>query len=138
MTAPASPPQAVVLFDGVCNLCNGVVQFIIPLDADGQFRFASQQSGAGQKLLAEHGLPGMATVVLIGDGRVFTKSDAVLEIARRLGTPWSLLHAFRFLPRSLRDAVYDLIARYRYRIFGRRESCWLPTPELRARFLDIA
>jgi predicted DCC family thiol-disulfide oxidoreductase YuxK len=77
-------------------------------------------------------------VLLITSEGVYSKSDAVLEMARRLGSPWALLYAFRILPHGFRDAVYDLIAKYRYRIFGRRESCWLPTPELRARFLDIA
>jgi predicted DCC family thiol-disulfide oxidoreductase YuxK len=128
--------KTIVLFDGVCNLCNGVVQFIIRNDQAGVFQFASQQSEAGQKLLELRKLPAMDTVVLIQGGKVFTRSDAVLEIFRRLPARWSWLSAFKIVPKFLRDAVYKLIGRYRYNIFGKQESCWLPTPELRARFLD--
>lgn len=128
--------KTIVLFDGVCNLCNGVVQFIIRNDQAGAFQFASQQSEAGQKLLELHKLPAMDTVVLIEGRRVYTRSDAVLEILRRLPAKWSWLSAFKIVPKFLRDAVYKLVGRYRYNIFGKREACWLPTPELRARFLD--
>ena len=128
--------KTIVLFDGVCNLCNGVVQFIIANDRVGVFQFASQQSEAGKKLLELHKLPTMDTVVLIDGDKVFTRSDAVLEILRRLPAKWSWLSAFKIVPKFLRDAVYKLIGRYRYNIFGKQESCWLPTPELRARFLD--
>jgi predicted DCC family thiol-disulfide oxidoreductase YuxK len=128
--------KTIVLFDGVCNLCNGVVQFIIRNDQAGVFQFASQQSEAGQRLLELHKLPAMDTVVLIDGEKVFTRSDAVLEIAKRLPAKWSWLAAFKIVPKFLRDAVYKLIGRYRYNIFGKREACWLPTPELRARFLD--
>lgn len=128
--------KTIVLFDGVCNLCNGVVQFIITQDKAGVFQFASQQSEIGQALLEAHQLPAMNTVVLIDGVKVYTRSDAVLEIMKRLPTPWSWLGGLKIIPNFLRDAVYKLIARYRYNIFGRREACWLPTPELRARFLD--
>lgn len=128
--------KTIVLFDGVCNLCNGVVQFIITEDKAGVFQFASQQSEIGQALLEAHQLPAMNTVVLIDGVKVYTRSDAVLEIMKRLPTPWSWLGGLKIIPNFLRDAVYKLIARYRYNIFGRREACWLPTPELRARFLD--
>jgi predicted DCC family thiol-disulfide oxidoreductase YuxK len=128
--------KTIVLFDGVCNLCNGVVQFIIANDQTGVFQFASQQSEAGQKLLELHQQPAMDTVVLIDGTTVYTRSDAVLEIMKRLPAKWSWLSAFKIVPKFLRDAVYKMIGRYRYNIFGKRESCWLPTPELRARFLD--
>ncbi len=128
--------KTIVLFDGVCNLCNGVVQFIISNDRAGVFQFASQQSEAGKKLLELHGLPGMNTVVLIEGDKVYTRSDAVLEILRQLPAKWSWLSAFKIVPKFLRDTVYNFIGRYRYNIFGKREACWLPTPELRARFLD--
>ena len=128
--------KTIVLFDGVCNLCNGVVQFIITEDKAGVFQFASQQSEIGLALLEAHQLPAMNTVVLIDGVKVYTRSDAVLEIMKRLPTPWSWLGGLKIIPNFLRDAVYKLIARYRYNIFGRREACWLPTPELRARFLD--
>ncbi|UOQ52644.1 thiol-disulfide oxidoreductase DCC family protein [Hymenobacter cellulosivorans] len=134
MTAPAT-----ILFDGVCNLCNGFVQFVIQRDAPGHFRFASLQSAAGQALLAEHGLrlgpAGPETVMLVERGRIFTHSTAVLRIARQLGGPWALLYAFIVVPKPLRDAAYRFVARHRYQWFGQREACMLPTPELRQRFL---
>ncbi len=127
----------IILFDGVCNLCSGSVQFILRRDREGRFRFASLQSDAGRRLQAEHGLDPEAldSIVLIADGRTYKESDAALGIARRLGGPWKLLTVFRLVPRPLRDWAYRLIARNRYRWFGKTESCWLPTPELRGRFL---
>ncbi|OWP61878.1 thiol-disulfide oxidoreductase DCC [Hymenobacter amundsenii] len=134
-----SGQPSVILFDGVCNLCNGFVQFVIQHDAAGQFRFAALQSAAGQELLTAHKLPAPSTpdsVVLLADGKAYTHSAAALGILARLGGRWAVLaRAGRWFPRPLRDAVYRLIARYRYRWFGRQESCWLPTPELQARFL---
>ena len=138
MTDSAS---AIVLFDGVCNLCNGFVQFVIQHDPAGRFRFAALQSAAGQAVLKAHGLDAATlaaepdSVLLELDGRLYSHSNAVLRIARELGGPWRLLLAGYVLPRAWRDAVYRFVARHRYRWFGRQESCWLPTPELRARFL---
>lgn len=133
----ASP--ATILFDGVCNLCNGFVQFVIQRDQAGQFRFAALQSEAGCQLLAAHGLPAPTTpdsVVLLAEGRTYTQSDAALGILRRLGGGWGLMAAvLRVLPRFVRDAAYRLVARNRYRWFGQQDACWLPTPELKARFL---
>lgn len=129
---------AVILFDGVCNLCNGFVQFVINHDAEGRFRFTSLQSEAGQKLLAQYATTVAATpetVVLIEQGQVFTHSTAVLRILRGLGGTWQLLYAGVILPRALRDALYRFVARHRYQWFGRQESCMLPTPELVQRFL---
>ena len=136
--AAADDGGAVVLFDGVCNLCNGSVQFILKRDPHGRFRFASLQSDAGRRLLRAHGLPADAleSVVLVEDGRAWTHSDAALRIARGLSGGWRAAGALRVVPRPLRDAVYGLVARNRYRWFGRRESCMVPTPEWRARFLD--
>jgi predicted DCC family thiol-disulfide oxidoreductase YuxK len=127
----------VILFDGVCNLCNGVVQFVIARDPQARFKFASQQSEVGCEIMRQYNLPEMTSVVLIRDGQALLKSDAVLEIARLLPAPWSWAVAFKIVPRALRDFVYDLVARSRYSIFGKREVCWLPTPELRTRFLDL-
>ena len=134
--ARAMNEPVVVLFDGVCNLCNGVVQFVIARDPQARFKFASQQSQAGLELLRLYHLPEMTSVVLIRDGQALLKSDAVLEIARLLPAPWAWAVAFKVVPRALRDWLYDLVARLRYSIFGRRDACWLPTPELRTRFLD--
>jgi predicted DCC family thiol-disulfide oxidoreductase YuxK len=134
---PASPPT--ILFDGVCNLCNGFVQFVIRHDRAGHFHFAALQSEAARALLARHGQPLPApepdSVVLVENGQVYTHSEAVLRIAGRLGGLWPVLSAGRVLPRFLRDAVYRWVARHRYQWFGRQESCLLPTPELKARFL---
>ncbi len=127
----------VLLFDGVCNLCNASVQWVLQHDRRGQFRFAALQSETGQDLLREFGLSAESfdTVVLVAGGRVFTRSDAALETARRMGRPWSLLYALHWVPRPLRNAVYDWVARHRYRWFGRQETCWLPRPEWKGRFL---
>jgi predicted DCC family thiol-disulfide oxidoreductase YuxK len=128
----------VVVFDGVCNLCNTVVQTIIRGDPDGRFQFASLQSEGGRHLLEQHGVNALEpeTVVLIRDGRVFTMSDAVLEIVRHMRFPYPLLLVGYVLPRFIRDALYRVVARNRYRWFGRRDSCMMPTPDLRHRFLD--
>jgi predicted DCC family thiol-disulfide oxidoreductase YuxK len=118
------PVERVVLFDGVCNLCNGLVQFIIRRDPHARFRFAPMTSFAAD------------TIVLVEDGRRYERSAAVLRIARQLRAPWPLLFAFIVVPRPLRDWAYDAMARRRYRWFGRRETCMVPTPELRARFVE--
>jgi len=137
-TPQAAPPHPVVLFDGVCNLCNGAVQFLIDRDPTARFRFASLQSGAGQELLAAHGLGDDRpdSIVLVHRGQALVESDAALGIARLMGGPWRVFGAARILPRGVRDWAYRLIARNRYRLFGRTEACRIPTPELRARFLD--
>ncbi|MFE6799065.1 thiol-disulfide oxidoreductase DCC family protein [Paenibacillus chitinolyticus] len=142
MKAPTSSPEAisgpVVLFDGVCNLCNAAVRFTVRRDPAGQVRFAALQSEAGQRLLARHGLPAASfdSFVLIEGGRVYTQSSAGLRVLRRLRYPWPLLYGFVAVPKPIRDAVYRWIARNRYRWFGQRDACMVPTPELRRRFLD--
>ncbi len=131
--------HAIVLFDGVCNLCNGLVQFVIRRDpAPARFRFAALQSNAGQQLLREHGLStvDLDTFVLVEAGVARVRSTAALRLLKRLGLPWSLAWSFIIVPRPLRDAVYRFVARNRYRWFGVRESCMVPTPELRSRFLE--
>lgn len=129
--------SAVVLFDGVCNLCNASVAFILRRDRRAYFRFASLQSEAAKGLLQGHSLEtGLDSIVLVEDGQCFTKSTAALRIARRLGGLWPLLYAFIVLPRWIRNPIYDWVARNRYRWFGRRESCMLPSPEWKNRFLE--
>jgi predicted DCC family thiol-disulfide oxidoreductase YuxK len=127
-----------ILFDGVCNLCNGSVQFILRRDPQARFRFASLQSEAGRRLVTEQGLDPevLNSVILIEEGRVYRESTAALRIARHMSGAWKLLRVFVLIPRPIRDVVYRLIARNRYRWFGKSETCWLSTPELRARFLD--
>ncbi len=130
---------AVVLFDGVCNVCNPAVDFILRHDPQGHFRFASLQSDAGRAALADSGeVPEdeIRTIILIEDGRLFRESTAALRIAGRLTGPWSLLYyLLTGVPRPLRDGAYRWFARNRYRWFGKRDTCRLPEPEIRARFL---
>ena len=140
---------AVVLFDGVCNFCDASVNFIIEHDKAGYFKFAPLQSDEGKRLATEYGFESAAvpkgdgasdlipidSVILVEDRRGYTHSTAALKILRRLGAPWSWAYAFVIVPRAIRDWAYRLFARYRYRIFGRKDQCMLPSPEVRARFL---
>ncbi|MEC0227330.1 thiol-disulfide oxidoreductase DCC family protein [Paenibacillus alba] len=137
MTQPTDEP-AIVLFDGVCYLCSGAVQFILRNDPKGIFRFASLQSGSGLKLLEQHDLPTdiLSTIVLIEGGRAYTRSTAALRIARRLRGALPLAYAAIIIPAPLRNLVYAFIARNRYRWFGKSETCMLPRPEVKMRFLD--
>lgn len=129
--------HALVLFDGVCNLCNGAVNFIIDRDPEGYFRFAPLQSEAAQSYLEDSHLDQeLGTIVLVEDGHTYVRSTAALRIARRLTGPWRLLALGLLVPRPLRDTVYDRIAANRYDWFGRRTQCRMPTPELKGRFLD--
>jgi len=133
-------PGPLVLFDGVCNLCNAWVQWLIERDPEGRLRFASLQSDAARAVLSEAGVDDPAalpdSIALVDETGVHVRSAAALRIAGRLGFPYSLGRAALFVPRPIRDAVYRLIARNRYRWFGRREACMRPTPELAGRFLD--
>lgn len=132
-------PDRIVLFDGVCNLCNGSVQFIIRRDKRARIRFGALQSVAAQALLAHTAVDPTKndTLVYLRGGQVLTRSTAALTILKDLGGAWSLFYGFIIVPPFLRDPVYRFIANNRYRWFGKRESCMLPTPELRARFLDM-
>jgi predicted DCC family thiol-disulfide oxidoreductase YuxK len=129
---------SIICFDGVCNLCNGVVQFIIPRDPHGRFQFAALDSEAARRVLREAGVtPGDAdSVILIEHGRAYVRSAAALRIARRLQFPWPLAYGLIAVPRPLRDWFYDVVARNRYRWFGKRDVCLVPAPEIRSRFLD--
>lgn len=128
--------EPVVLFDGTCNLCNGSVQFIIDHERAPTLKFASLQSDAARTLLGAELPPGdPESVMLVEDGRTYSHSTAALRIARYLRAPWRWLVVLVVVPRFLRDAVYRFIARNRYRWFGKSETCRVPTPELRARFL---
>jgi predicted DCC family thiol-disulfide oxidoreductase YuxK len=123
-----------VLFDGVCNLCNGAVRFILARDPAARFQFASLQSEAARRLLGENAPE--ETIVLREGGKIYSQSTAALRIARELRFPWPLLYAFIVVPRPLRDAIYDWVARHRYQWFGKREVCMVPMPEVRGRFLE--
>jgi predicted DCC family thiol-disulfide oxidoreductase YuxK len=130
--------KIVVLFDGVCNLCNGVVKFIIRRDRSSKFLFASLQSDFGQSQLLRFGLDPseLHSIIVLEDGRIYERSDAALKIASHLSHPWPIFSTFRVLPRSFRDWVYDIVAINRYRIFGKQESCMVPTPNLKTRFIE--
>lgn len=138
MAAEIPDDGSIVLFDGVCNLCNGFVQFIAPRDDDAEFYFASLQSEVGRDLLSAHGLPTdeLESIVLVEDDEAFVKSDAVIRIATKLGGLYRLLSPTRYLPRLLRDAAYDLVANNRYRVFGKKDRCEIPDGDVGARFLE--
>ena len=128
----------IILFDGVCNLCNGAVQYVIKHDEKGIFKFASLQGEHGQQLLKQYNLPAaeLNSFVLVKDGKAFTKSTAALLVAKQLNGVVKSLYIFRFIPAFVRDAIYNFTARNRYRWFGRKDSCMIPSPELKARFLN--
>jgi len=127
----------ILLFDGVCNLCNASVQWVLLRDSKGVFRFAAQQSDTGRAKLQQFGLSSDAydTVVLIDGDRLYTRSDAALEVLNRLGGMYRFAVVFKIIPRFIRNAVYNWIARNRYRWFGKEEQCMLPRPEWKARFI---
>ena len=126
----------IVLFDGVCNFCNDSVNFIIRHDVGGKFKFAPLQSEIGQELTAKHGIDeSVDSIVLIDDNQAFTHSTAALRIAKALGGLWSLAYAFIIVPAFIRDFFYRTFAKNRYRLFGKKEVCMIPTPEVRERFL---
>jgi predicted DCC family thiol-disulfide oxidoreductase YuxK len=132
----------VLLYDGVCGFCNKSIQTIITYDKKGSMKFAPLQSKLGQEIVARHDLQNIDSVVFVdrssGTERVFIRSKAALHIARYLGGWWKLLLVFYIVPRPLRDFCYELFAKYRYRFFGKYDSCMLPSPEIRARFVDLA
>lgn len=133
-----APNRPLILFDGVCNLCNSAVNFIIDRDPRAELTFAPLQSPAGKMMLARFGLADDAldSIVLVENSKCFTRSAAALRIARHLKGLWPILYVFILIPRPLRDLIYDWIARNRYRWFGRRDACRLPGPEIADRFVD--
>lgn len=131
--------DALVLFDGECVMCSWFFQFMLARDTGERFNFATAQSELGQALYRALGLPTdrFETYLVIVDGVIYQRLDAFAAAMGALGHPWRLLSVARVLPRPVKDGLYGLIARNRYRMFGRRDSCLIPTPELRARFLDM-
>lgn len=130
--------KPVIVFDGLCNLCNSAVQFVIKHDKKKQFHFASLQGEYGRKVLA--GLPesfsSLKTFILIENGKVYTRSTAALRVARKLAIPVNWLYGFMIIPAFIRNAVYNFISKNRYKWFGKKDACMLPTPELKNRFLN--
>ncbi|MGG1675516.1 thiol-disulfide oxidoreductase DCC family protein [Neobacillus sp. NRS-1170] len=129
--------ERIVLFDGVCNLCNHSVQFILIRDANKAFKFASLQGETGQKLLKQYGLNNdLNSFVLIENNKPYLKSTAALRVCMNLSGAWRLFPFFLVIPKPIRDFVYDVVANNRYKWFGKTESCLLPSPEWKDRFLD--
>lgn len=131
--------KKIILFDGICNLCNGAIQFIIKRDTQEQFLFTPLQSKTGQKLLKERGIDteNIDSIILIEPNVViYIKSDAALQIVKNLNTPWRFILLFKVLPKDFRDFVYDFIAKNRYRWFGKQAQCMVPTSELKSKFLE--
>ena len=125
-----------MLFDGVCNFCSDSVNFIIQHDTENKFMFAPLQSEKGIELRAKYGIEdNIDSIVLIEDDQAFTRSTGALRIAKRLGGIWAAAYVLIIVPRPIRDYFYELFAKYRYRWFGKKDECMLPTPEIRARFL---
>ena len=126
-----------ILFDGVCNLCNGWVRFVVRRDPEGIFRFAAQQSPTARAIIQDHmsSTGDLSAVILLEDNAIYTESDAILRILGRLAPPWSWIALLRFIPRRVRDACYHFIARHRYQWFGRTEVCPVPSAEIRSRFI---
>ncbi len=129
--------ERIVLFDGVCNFCNGAVNFIIRHDGDGRFKFAALQSDVGKDLQAKYNVPSdVDSIILIENEDAVLHSTAAMQIARGLGGAWSLLYAFMLVPTPVRDWLYKLFAKYRYRLFGKKDVCMVPTPDIKERFLS--
>jgi predicted DCC family thiol-disulfide oxidoreductase YuxK len=128
----------VILFDGVCNFCDSAVNFVLKQDKKGVFRFAPLQSEAGQKLLQQFNLStkDFDSFILIDDGKVYKKSSASLQVMNKLPWYWKEVQIFRIIPAIFRDAIYDFIAKNRYKWFGKKDQCMVPTPEIRSRFLS--
>ncbi len=141
---PKSAVNPIVLYDGICGLCNRLVQFLLKRDVRDRFRFASLQSDFAESLLRRHGIDGidLDTVYVVvdhglGNERLLARSDAVLHVLGELGGVWSVSRLGRMVPRLVRNGIYDLVARNRYRIFGKYDSCLLPEKRHQRKFLDL-
>lgn len=130
--------SCILLFDGVCNLCNNFVRFVVERDSKRKFKFASLQSESGQTILKKFGLPtnGFDSFVFINKGKIFLRSSAGLNVFKELGGIWKLFYVFIFVPQFLRDPIYGVIAKNRYKIFGKRNTCMTPTSDIKQIFLE--
>ena len=135
--ATKTPQNGVILFDGVCNFCNSSINFVMDREPSGFFKFGALQSEEGIALLKKAGYQSeyLDSVLLLQDGHVYRDSEAALRITRKMTGLWPLIFGFIIVPRVIRDAVYNWIARNRYRWFGKMDSCRMPTPEIRSRFI---
>jgi predicted DCC family thiol-disulfide oxidoreductase YuxK len=132
-------PSEIILFDGVCNFCNSSVQFIMRKEKRAELKFASLQSATGQKLLSEYGVAqdGHGTLVYIKNGKAYTRSSAALRITKKFRGIWPAMSAFLIVPSFIRDFFYNIIARNRYKWWGKSETCQIPSPGQRMRFIDL-
>jgi predicted DCC family thiol-disulfide oxidoreductase YuxK len=126
----------IILFDGVCNFCNSSVNFIIEHDQKGYFKFAPLQSEIGKSLVEKFGLSDVDSIILVENEKAYTHSTAALKFIKHLDGIWKFAYIFIIIPRPVRDFFYKLFAKNRYRLFGKKEACMLPTPEVRQRFLE--
>lgn len=133
-----APHNHIILFDGVCNLCNKSVQFVIKKDKQAKFKFAALQSEAGRQLLKEYNRSqnNFTTIIYIRNNKIYTRSSAALHILKDLGGIWQLCYPFIVIPPFIRNPVYNIIAQNRYKLFGKQDSCMIPTPDLKNRFLE--
>ena len=126
----------IIFFDGICNLCSGAVKFVIKYDRNKYFKFASLQSSYAEEFFKRHGIENsFDSIVFFQSGKFYTKSEAALEIVRKMNLPWPILYGLKIFPRIIRDFVYDSVARKRYRWFGKSDQCLIPTPEISERFV---
>jgi predicted DCC family thiol-disulfide oxidoreductase YuxK len=132
------PEKQLILFDGVCNLCNTYVQFVINRDSQNKFLFASLQSDTGQDVLKHFGLntTELKTLVLLQDNHIYTKSTGALRVLKQLDGFWKISYIFIVIPSPIRDLFYNFVATNRYRFFGKKDYCMMPTPELKSRFIN--
>ena len=128
--------ESIVFFDGVCNLCNGAVQFILKRDKKELFKFSALQSNFANKTLPSEEVNSLSSIILMHQGKILRESDAVIAISEELGYPWKLLKIASIIPKFIRDKVYQLIANNRYKLFGKKDQCMIPTPELINRFIE--
>jgi predicted DCC family thiol-disulfide oxidoreductase YuxK len=129
--------QPTILFDGVCNFCNSAINFVIKRDKKGIIKFAPLQSDAGQSLLIQYNLPtnDIKSFVFIEEGKAYTQSIAAIKVCKYLGGLWPICKVFAIVPKFIRDSLYNWVAKNRYKWFGERDTCMIPTPEIKARFL---
>lgn len=130
--------QPVIFFDGVCNLCNASVQFVIEHDQENYFKFSALQGDYAKAVLPKFNVnpSSLNSTLLLEDGKLYTKSSSALRVAKKLNGIWPLLYGFIIVPKFIRDWVYDLVAKNRYKWWGKQETCWLPTPALKNKFYD--
>lgn len=130
--------NAILLFDGECNLCNGTVQFVIKRDKKAKIKFASLQSEAGKQIMQQFNIPTeyIDSIILVENNKVFYKSTAALRLSKKMDGLWPLIYIFIIIPAFIRNFVYDYIARYRIKWFGKADTCWVMTPDLKSRFLN--